>query len=78
MQCPYCGGELEAGNLSVDNGRYMGDVYWLPEGEEPPNGLLFTKIRVEKKGGFLLTENAHPSIPAAHCPACKKLIISYE
>lgn len=76
MKCPFCGGEMADGRLMAD-GRSGADLYWMPAGTDV--SLWRTRERVEKKGGLVFGQlNSAPSLAAGRCPACKKLIVSYD
>ena len=75
MKCPYCGAEMEKGEL-----RSKGGVYFLPEGEGVP--LLYTQSQMDKHRAVCLPPYANSltaaEYPTAYvCRACSKLIVEY-
>ena len=73
MKCPYCGNEMEKGEL-----RSRGGLYFLPDGESLPK--LYTKREMEKHNAiylppYLLDATEFPT--AYHCRDCSKIIIEY-
>ena len=78
MKCPFCGEEMERGNLYTSGG--IGLIY-LPAGKRPSN-LLNTAKSVEKKGGIALDgpyysrfNDTH--LPAFSCRTCRKIVLDY-
>lgn len=74
MDCPYCGGEMQHGEIYGD-GRMK--VSWIPESCFPQTRLdkilsadLHRLVDVTYKGGFW--------IPGDYCPACRKMIIETD
>lgn len=78
MKCPYCGKEMEKGEI-----RNKGFNYFLPEGEKPVSFLVDAEKAIEKRNGILLTLYPYgyggEEYPAAYCcRECKKIILEYE
>lgn len=69
MKCPYCGEEMQAGELRSSR---EGPIYWLPRAE-PYKGLFLSVEKVEAQGGLVLNKNAD-AVPYA-CPSCKVLVV---
>lgn len=72
MKCPYCMKEMECGDLTSSHA-----IWWHKEQglKESPNSISLTKYTAK---GFLKAVTEGFSIDAYHCPACKKIILSYE
>ena len=74
--CPYCGKELERGEL-----RSRGGNYFLPECEVPPS--LHSKKEMDKRRAVMLPPDplafGMPKWPNANlCRNCKLILIPYE
>lgn len=71
MECPYCHGELEPGNLSI---CYRDPTYWLPKGTKM---VFHTKSKVERAGGLFLGPRSgeSPDWEAWYCRNCKRLTV---
>ena len=78
MKCPFCGEEMERGNLCTQNGI---GLLFLPPGEQP-SGLFNTARSVEKKGGIALdgpynVRFSDTRLPAFVCRTCRKLMLDF-
>lgn len=78
MKCPYCGKEMEKGEL-----RNRGFNYFLPEGEKPLLLLSNFQKKLEKRNAIMLAPYPYggggEEYPAAYCcRECKKIILEYE
>ena len=78
MKCPFCGEEMEGGNLCTSGGI---GLIWLPYGQQP-SALLNTVKNVEKKGGIALdgpymTRFNDTQVPAQACRKCRKIVLDY-
>ena len=78
LKCPYCGEEMEPGNIVIaGTGRGM---FYLPENEKLP--MILTKQNVEKKeavvlNGIYKTAFNEPKTSCYRCKTCQKIIIEY-
>ena len=74
MKCPYCGKEMEKGEL-----RSRGGLFFLPEGEGLPK--LYTKREMEKHNAVYLPPyllDVKAEFPTAYlCRDCSKIVIEY-
>ena len=72
MNCPFCGREMEEGEL-----RSRGGVFFLPEGEGLPK--LYTSREMEKHRAVYLPPYAlrvKAEYPAARiCRQCSKIVV---
>ena len=72
MKCPYCGKEMELGQISADN-----LLSWTPESESVRGGTRWAKSPnsiVLAKYYFL----APASVDAYYCGDCKKIVINVD
>ena len=74
MNCPYCGSDMEKGEI-----KSRGGMFFLPEGESIPK--LYTKSEMKKYRAIHLPPymlDSKPEYPTAYvCRACSKIIIEY-
>ena len=70
MKCPFCGGDMESGNIFG-----KGDIRttWYPEGKTPP--YVYTLKNSLERGGIPLSTlrlYRHSGFPTYICRACRK------
>ena len=74
MKCPYCGHEMEPGEL-----RGEGHVYFLPLGEIEP--IMFTESEMTKRRAISVEidkRSIWAEQPNAHtCRQCLKIIVDF-
>ena len=72
MNCPYCGKEMECGEITSSHG-----IFWHKDRGpgEHPDTLPLTKFSAK---GLLKAMSEGFSANAHRCPACKKIILSHE
>ena len=78
MKCPYCGKEMEKGEI-----RNKGFNYFLPEGEKPLLLLTNFQKKLKERNAILLAPYPYGGggveFPAAYCcRECKKIILEFE
>lgn len=76
MNCPFCGKEMEQGEIRSCQG---GMIYWQPVKEEI-NRMRYTKSSIIKHDGVVLCgsqNNLTDSKEAYICEECRKFIMSY-
>lgn len=76
MKCPYCGNEMELGNVCARGG---GGLYWLPEGK----AIKFTvsNKKIEDHGGIVLVNCNEVGMlehSAYICHTCRKLLMDFD
>ncbi len=69
MECPYCHGEMEPGNVI----SLRDPMVWCPRGETA--GVFTTTRRLEQRGGFRLTSLLERTAEAWYCRICNRLTI---
>lgn len=74
MKCPYCGRDMEHGEV-----RSRGGMFFLPEGESTPK--LYTQSEMNKHRAIYLPPymlDIRAEYPTAYvCRACCKIIVEY-
>ena len=73
MHCPYCGKEMERGELVSSHG-----IHWYKcfgSGERSGERVFLIKPTV--KNFFKAFTNGF-TVEGYRCPACKKILLSYE
>ena len=74
MKCPYCGNDMEQGEL-----RSRGGMFFLPEGEKTPK--LYTKSQMKKNRAIYLPPHMldiKAEYPTGYvCRLCCKIIVEY-
>ena len=72
MKCPYCGKEMDRGELVSSHG-----IHWyserVPDGQ--PDHIPLTKTTIK---GFFTALSEGYSVEAHHCPDCKAIILFHE
>ncbi len=85
MKCPYCCGEMEAGEL---HGLPHDIVYWLPKNSEF-HFMVLTRKKIEEYGGIVLCHTMHTAYvglmaflveehPVSYCcKECRVIFMKY-
>jgi len=77
MKCPYCGSEMEVGNLKTEAGP---GLFYMPG--DKSYGIFPTQKNVENKGGIILdgpnlTRFHYTSVECYACKSCRKIVIPF-
>ena len=80
MDCPFCGHQMEKGEISITGGR--GTIYWAPANYMEKHAFKISQMThtIKKGGGIIIsrqTSNISEPLYAYRCPVCKKIIINY-
>lgn len=83
MKCPYCGENMESGNIYSTLGRNILQKMFFCSGANLNNKkwMLTTKASLERRGAIILDEancfeGTGVCVPTQCCRKCGKLIIS--
>ncbi len=66
MKCPYCQTDLQSGTIQSNGSTLLFSV----------KDHLFLKLA--RGDDVQLARGLDPSVPAYHCPMCKKIIVDYS
>ena len=77
MDCPYCGGPMEAGWIPGTD-RIL-RVAWIPETAE--RRFLLPRTMLTESGGLILQDRPFPAAPYKQvfiCRRCRKGVFSFQ
>ena len=77
MQCPYCGGEMHSGEITVAGSSLHNHLIWF-EGEPMPKQRKLFGIHKNGKLMQMPYVGMRFWLPADYCPKCKKMIFETQ
>lgn len=66
MNCPFCGAEMQTGRIQSNGSTLLFSV------------KEHSFLKLARNGDVQLARELNASVPAYHCPSCKKIVVDYS